>query len=235
MAAKADRRLADERGGDFMKFVKVDDTTIRCLITENEMEGYGIELEEFISDRQKAAEFLRMILDDAREETGFAINEAALSVEATMLPGKGLSLTISENAYPDDVVEKIRRFRDAVRDYLSFDEEDYGYVYEDEYAGTDHTFSKELIVLASHELQDFINLSKAIDVEGISSALYKVYEELYVISLRKEFTDDELKKVGAIGLEFAEEMYRDEVAMSYCLEHGKCIKKSGALEFLRDL
>ena len=218
-----------------MKFVRVDDTTIRCLITENEMEGYGIELEEFISDRQKAAEFLRMVLDDAREETGFAINETSLSVEATMLPGRGLSLTISENAYPDDVVEKIRRFRDAVRDYLNFDEEDYNYIYEDEYEEADHQFSKELIVLATSRLQDFINLAKAVDVKGISSALYKMYDDLYVISLRKKYTDDELKKVGALGLEFAEEMYRDEVAMSYCLEHGKCIRKDGALEFLREL
>ena len=219
-----------------MKYVKVDDTTIRCLISENEMEGYGIQIEEFLSDKQKAAEFLRMVLDGARNEMGFAINETSLSVEATMLPGKGLSLTISENSYPEDIVEKIRRFRDAVRDYFNFDEEEYGYLYDDEFEESDRELSKELIVMSAPGIDELVLLAKEIDVKGISSSLYKFEEAgCYVLSLRKEFSDEELKHIGAIGLEFAEEMYRDEVAASCVIEHGTCLKESGALEFLRKL
>ena len=165
-----------------MKFVKVDDSTIRCLISESEMEGYGIELEEFLSDRQKAAEFLQMILDDAREETGFSINEASLSVEATMLPGKGLSLTISENTYSDDVLEKIRRITDAMRDYLSFDEDEYVYEYDEE----EHEYSRNMIIYTADTLSDVICIAKALTVGGIKSSLYKLDNPTcYVLILEK--------------------------------------------------
>ncbi len=215
-----------------MKFVKVDDTTIRCLISESEMEGYGIEIEEFLSDRQKASEFLQMILDDAREETGFTINEASLSVEATMLPGKGLSLTISENTYSDDIIEKIRRITDAMKDYLSFDDDEVGY----EVIEEEREFSKNLVIYTADTLSDVITMAKALTVGGIKSTLYKLENPVcYILVLEKDFTDDELRMVGSLGLEFAGQMLRDELIKRYVNEHGICMYKDTAVEFLRAL
>ncbi|MCI8992221.1 MAG: adaptor protein MecA [Eubacterium sp.] len=213
-----------------MKFVKVNKDTLRCLISEEEMTGFGIEVEELISNRDKAQDFLQMVLADAEEETGFRIDETSISVEATLLPGRGISLTISASNYSNDISDKLRRFHEAVKDYTKIQEE---ILHGQE--PSEQTVNSMLIYTAS-SLEEMEKFSCLLQIEEVKSSLYKVENQhCYYLILEKEFNGDEMRQLGAVGLEFAKEMILDKNVKNYVQEHGTCIVGSQALELLNSL
>lgn len=213
-----------------MKFVKVNEDTLRCLITEEEMAGFGIEIEDLLSDREKVQDFLQMVLADAEEETGFRINGAAISVEATLLPGRGVSLTISTGNYPENIADKLRRFHDALKDYAKIQE---GFLQQQ--PPTEET-AGHLLIYTAPSLMELADFCRLLPVENVESSLYKVdSRSCYYLILEKEFTGDEMRQLGALGLEFEIGMLLEDAVKCYVVEHGTCVIKQGALELLNGL
>lgn len=213
-----------------MKFVKVNEDTLRCLISEEEMTGFGIEVEELISNRDKAQDFLQMVLADAEEETGFRIDEASISVEATLLPGRGISLTISASNYSNDISDKLRRFHEAVKDYTKIQEE----LLQDQ--EEPEKVVNSLLIYTAPSLDEMEKFSRLLQIEDVKSSLYKVESRhCYYLILEKEFTGEEMRKLGAVGLEFEKEMILDKNMKNYVQEHGICIITNHAIELLNNL
>lgn len=213
-----------------MKFVKVNEDTLRCLISEEEMTGFGIEVEELISNRDKAQDFLQMVLADAEEETGFRIDEASISVEATLLPGRGISLTISASSYSNDISDKLRRFHEAVKDYAKIQDELLQEQDEPE------KVVNSLLIYTAASFEEMERFSRLIRIKDVKSSLYKVESRhCYYLILEKEFTGEEMRRLGAAGLEFAKEMILDKSVKNYVQEHGTCIVDSQAVELLNSL
>ena len=53
-----------------MDFRKIDDNTVQCRMTEEEMNEYGLEIEDFFTDQEKSRDFLEQIVEMAEEEVG---------------------------------------------------------------------------------------------------------------------------------------------------------------------
>lgn len=51
-----------------MKFRKLDDHKIHCIISQEEMNEKGMRIEDFLDHRDKTEEFLREILAEAKYE-----------------------------------------------------------------------------------------------------------------------------------------------------------------------
>ncbi len=215
-----------------MKFVKVNDSTLRCLITEEEMDNLGFEIDELISDKDKAQDFLQIILEDAEAKTGFKMKGAtALSVEATMLPGRGLSLTISGRNSVESVREKIRRFHDAMADYTQMLEE--GMAQSLPQAGED--INIDLITLQFASLKQVVEYCTQINIPDAKSSLYKLSSDEYFLIIEKHFTNDEFRFLGGAALEYASALDRNDISKAFITEHGECIIKDNALEKLEFL
>ena len=57
-----------------MKFNRVDDTRVECIISEEDLEEYGIGLQDLLTKKKEAMDFLREIIEKAEEEW-FLLNE----------------------------------------------------------------------------------------------------------------------------------------------------------------
>ena len=79
-----------------MKFTKINDSSIRCLISREEMDAQGINIEDLLDDRVKAEEFLRYVLQQARYEVDFVTTGEALNVQLTVMKDGDVSLMISD-------------------------------------------------------------------------------------------------------------------------------------------
>ena len=51
-----------------MNFKKIDRSTIKCYVSNEEMEAYGITVEELMTDKGKARKFINYLLEQARKE-----------------------------------------------------------------------------------------------------------------------------------------------------------------------
>lgn len=78
-----------------MKFKMIDQYTVRCILTEDDMIENEIELEDFFHNREKVHDLLELIMDKAKDEVGYELSEEVLSMQIMPLPMNGLAITIS--------------------------------------------------------------------------------------------------------------------------------------------
>lgn len=88
-----------------MKIERVDDNTIKCYISLEEMEEYQIEYTDFISRTAKAQELMHEIIKQAHEEVGYQPPKLAFEMQIMMVPEQGMVLTFSEKE-PFDINDK---------------------------------------------------------------------------------------------------------------------------------
>lgn len=85
-----------------MKIERVDDKTVKCFISNEELEEFDITYKDFITRSQKAKEVVEEIIEQAIEEVGYKPPQFAMDMQIMMMPEKGMVLTLSEKT-PDDI------------------------------------------------------------------------------------------------------------------------------------
>lgn len=81
-----------------MRFKRVDKSTVRCIVSQNEIEERGLKIEDLIKNGDKAQEFLNEVVDMAEEEIGFKMTSGIQAVQAAFLPNHDIVFTFSDKA-----------------------------------------------------------------------------------------------------------------------------------------
>ncbi len=95
-----------------MKIERIDDKTVKCFISNEELEEFEITYKDFITRSEKAKEVVEEIIEQAIEEVGYKPPEFAMDMQIMMMPEKGMVLTLSEKT-PEDI-----KNNPALMDYL---------------------------------------------------------------------------------------------------------------------
>ncbi len=92
-----------------MKFEKMDNGSLRCTLTQDDLEQNGIELDDFFSNTQNAREFLEKLIRIAEDEVGFKTTGNMMSIQAAIMSEDEIVLTFSENQVSSaEILEHIR-------------------------------------------------------------------------------------------------------------------------------
>ena len=76
-----------------MKIERVDDKTVKCFLSNEDLEEYDIDYKDFILRSDKAREVVQDIIEQAREEVGYKPPQFAFDLQIMLLPDLGLLLT----------------------------------------------------------------------------------------------------------------------------------------------
>lgn len=79
-----------------MNISRMDDDTIRCVLTAEDLEENGLNLDDFFHNSEHARAFLQTIVERAKEEVGYEFGGGALAMQVMPLPQNGLLITFSE-------------------------------------------------------------------------------------------------------------------------------------------
>ena len=79
-----------------MRIERVDDKTVKCFLSNEELEHYNIDYKDFVMRNEKAKEVVQEIIEQAEEEVGYKPPKFAFEIQIMMLPEQGLLLTFSE-------------------------------------------------------------------------------------------------------------------------------------------
>ena len=85
-----------------MKFKMINKKDIQCVVSEEEMKNYGLNVDDIFGNTQKAQSFLNQILDLVEERTGCLVGDGAKTVQAVCLPGNAVALTFSDSAVEEE-------------------------------------------------------------------------------------------------------------------------------------
>ena len=91
-----------------MQFSRVGDHTIKCIISEEEIEELGYTLEEIMSNGARTQEFMNQIFDLAEQEFETKFDFGIKTVRADFLPDHSLSLTFSEHPVAEGMMEHLK-------------------------------------------------------------------------------------------------------------------------------
>lgn len=224
-----------------MKFKRINENVIRCVITKEEMYEYGMEVSELVDNRDKAEDFLRKVMQEARYELDYKTSGGALSVQIALLPEGDVAMTIAESM-PDQIENQMNRLKAYIEDFQRVLKQKV-----DEQNDPKKGEGKK----ANNVVQQFNNISEAIwikcasldvcmDAAGVidekcikASSLYS-YKGAYYY--RFELSNNE--NVGELFLslcEFGQEIFLESQGARVIYEHGRCIVKQDAIATLKNL
>ena len=220
-----------------MKFKKIGEDKIRCVITKEEMEKNGIELGDFVSDQEKTQSFIRDILAEACETLGIETRAKAYSVQMTVMPEGDVALLISPDSSSGlaTAIEELKKHLTGLQETLSTTKAEVKTPIstkdvptraikhsdkDDEI--TDQYVDTPLWAIMPN-IDSALGLCKKIPkYEGIKSALYK-YGKDYYIRLNFKLTRRQISSIILVVSEYASQMFTEEFDGAFLSEHGDLI------------
>lgn len=92
-----------------MKFEKMDNGSLRCTLTQEDLREHGIGLDDFFSNTSNAREFLENLIRIAEDEVGFKTTGNMMSIQAAIMSEDEIVLTFSESQVSSaEILEHIR-------------------------------------------------------------------------------------------------------------------------------
>lgn len=246
-----------------MKFKKINDTTVRCIISQEEMWEKGIEIDDFLEHKDKTEDFLRDIVEQARDELEMDGIGHAFSVQMSVMKTGELSLLIIEDEDEDmqrtleNFRERLQGFQEALQEARKMAEE---HKHQEEESvkeetqtqpttgqqnvseeeskkegGENTTYGDMPLWVILDSMDNILALCRHLSGERVvSSSLYKFDGQYY---LRLKFAHRKKDITDAIMTlsEFCTFAFTEEQGGYAIAEHGQLIRKDDAVQVLSSL
>ena len=218
-----------------MKFERVDDKTVRCFISNEELEGYQIDYKDFVLRSEKAREVVRDIITQATEEVGYKPPKFAFDMSIMMLPEQGLVLTFSES---DPLMDKDGgRLMDYLKEMKKSLEEAAQKKTKGENTAKQpkaEEIPKPIMgIFEFSSLGDIMELASVVPGNlRVRSELYRMNDKYYLYIHKGAAAYQRYSKLCVQAMEFASVYGAEEQKCLYLREHGECLIAEGALKKL---
>lgn len=230
-----------------MQFKRLDENTVRCILSQEDMEQRGLEFEDFFTNKDKTKSFLEDIVRQAQEEVGYEVASDSVAMQVMPLPDNRLALTFSEKSDMSlknmlgnikSVLEELKEdtLDDVIENICQEENEKGAKSKKKETKKKNKKTFFRVYKFKSLDMAEQFCLTVPNEV-SIKSQLYKnVDENVYFLAVEKgRLAVKNLEKYCYRASEFSELVAKEEKYIQFCKEHYKCIIKKGAVKVLREL
>lgn len=232
-----------------MTFQKLDEHTVRCILSEEDMNEHGLRIEDFFTNKDKARSFLEDVVKQAHDEVGYETNGDTLAMQVMPLPKNGLAITFSERSehalqsmlgHIRSAIEGIQNqeldeMLEQVMDEENIDDYDKKKVSKKAGKKEKKTFFKVYQFETLEEVEGFCQTVP--ETMNVKSQLYKDKKSgMFYLTIEKgRIAIKNLEKICFCAEDFASLVSEQEAYLEYCKEHFKCMIKKGAVKVMRSL
>lgn len=230
-----------------MKFKRIGTDTVRCLISENELNANGLQIDDFIMNKDKTQEFLRKIIVLAQQEVDYKVQGGAISVQIAIIEEHTLALTLSEKQ-DQNILDVLENLRSEVEILTGISKkEDTSVINSKEIKKQTLVSDEEKLIkrldrdiyeLEFTTMDIFMKFCKGIimDVEP-KNMLYKLNSNgyFYLFLWKDGMTDNQLCKILGAALDFSEGIYSDGRMKAFIEEHGRCLIEKRAIQTIKNI
>lgn len=224
-----------------MKIERVDDKTVKCFLSNEEMEEYEIDYKDFILRSEKAKQVVHDIIEQAAEQVGYKPPRFAFDMQIMMLPDQGLLLTFSESdvsGIPD--ARQILEYLKDMKQTLQRTKEQLGIAENPAQAEEPQTAEAAAPPKPEKAVFAFDNIPQVMDYAGalpanlrVKSTLYEIDGKYYLLLQKGSASYQRYSRACIQGLEFGGLYSAEETALLSVQEHGTCLIAEKALQKLR--
>ena len=218
-----------------------DGKSIRCVISEEEIEELGFTIDDIISNGTRTQEFMNQIFDMAEEEFQTKFDLGVKAVRADILPDHTISLTFSEHPGSENMMEHIKDIVNGLLNTVPKQKlEEIKGIREKEKNKDLTAESKQpmriVALFAFEELDVLIQYAKKVQLEAFPfNQLYKLDDIYFLMIDMSTCSGLEAKKMSALTDEYAVDVFVGAEKRAYIYEHGTPILTERALEQLREV
>ena len=233
-----------------MKFERLDENKIRCTLTKAELAEKHINLTELAYGTDKAKALFKDLMDQARDELGFEVDDMPLMIEAIPVKPDSLMLIITKVSNPDEMNSRFSKFaglnpNEIVENLMdgeqSAPETPEQTTVEDawkEEASDINVRDAAYVVFAFDSIKDVISVAHI--VTGYYKSDNSLYSNphdnrLYLLMYRNHNTEDEMRRVGLKASEYGFYIKTIYSSREFFDEHFQLIIKDEALQRLAEI
>ncbi len=222
-----------------MKIERVDDKTVKCFISNEEMEEYEIDYKDFILRSDKAKQVVHDIIVQAAEQVGYRPPKFAFDMQIMMLPDQGLLLTFSESDFTNlpnmqqiiDYLKEMKQTLQRTKEQLGI-EDPAGEMAKD--TPQEERHRPEEAIFAFENIGQVMNYAALLPSNlRVQSALYKMDDRFYLYIHRGNASYERYSRACIQALEFGTLYSGDGMLFLALKEHGECLIGRRAIQRLR--
>ena len=222
-----------------MEFSRMGDHTIKCIISEEEIEDLGYTMDEIMSNGERTQEFMNQIFDLAEQNFEEKFEMGVKTVRADFLPDHTLVLTFSEHQGS----QMMEHLKDIVSGFLDSIPQDKWEELKKESKGSDDSEEAqeadgeeaEVVAIFRFSEMDVLIRFAALAAlpEFAEDALYKYENQYYLVMTLTGCMEKEVLRLSGLTDEYADEVMVGSERAAYLREHAECILKEHAVEQLK--
>lgn len=236
-----------------MEYKRIDENTIRCIVTEEDMENFGLNLDEFLSHSGRSEEFLQYIVAEARDELGYRNDRGIVSMRLEVLNDRRISITFgngNEKQVREQIIKYIKeltesRIMQELGKILGGRQEEAPAppaqkVQSPAESGTKKGREQETgepyRMYCFDSLRDVMSYCRAIGLkQPIKSHLYKEKEQYYLIVERYRISEYHFNLLTAVAFDYGKVLVESDHIYDRLREHGELLIAERAIGVLRKL
>lgn len=226
-----------------MEFSRDANNTIRCVITEEEIEELGYSIDDIISNGKRTQEFMNYIFDLAEQRFQTKFEMGIKSVRADILPNHTVSLTFSEQGGAEGVMDHIKDIVNGLLNTIPKQKWDEIKAIKDNEAAKKTTIpevgddvNKIIVLFAFDELDVLMRYAKQVRMDNMPlNQLYKLDGSYFLMMDMTDCEESEVKRLSALTDEYAADIFVGAEKRAFIYEHGKAILKGHAIEQLQKI
>lgn len=216
-----------------MKYKKINDATVQCIISEEDMQEYGLTVSDIFERNEKGEGFLRDIIERAHDEVGYTISGDSIAMQITPLKDKGLAVTFTNESPAGfrDILQHLKEVLQGVSAEISRQEEEERQTRKQEQLEEFDENRRMFVFATLHQVMQYTaSIPSSISVK---SHLYKESETYYLVVEKNRLSHKMFNKISAQAVEFGNLIAVSEERMQYLKEHGECLIADRAVSKLR--
>lgn len=231
-----------------MKIERIDEKTVKCFLSNQELEQYEITYKDFILRSDKAREIVEVIIEQAEAEVGYQPPQFAFDLQIMMLPDKGMILTFSEKE-PEEgkagesILECLREMKEMLTEGGEEKQEGMEHV---DLATRAKALEEKIASRKSEEktpdyaVFEFENIHNLLQYAAllpanlrIQSELYRMNEVYYLYLAKGGAAYKRYSRACIQAMEFGVLYAANMQGVAYLQEHAECLIAAGAVKKLR--
>lgn len=237
-----------------MKFIRLDEKTIRFVLTKEDLDDHGVAISDFIENNQSAKKLIDFLLKKSIQELDYVKEGKMITINVTPLPEDSIALTFYDSS--DELIDMVRQVVEIFKNsYLNKEHMDKDEKFIKD-AMIDEEFQKISLKLSGalntrdfnyfafhfSSLKHAIQYAKTLNIQDkrmvASTSLYRCNgnkEGYYITMFRGSMDQGRFNYMGLSGLEYGYLESANEMTQAHIEEHYPLIIAEDAIETLRKL
>lgn len=226
-----------------MEFSRVGKHTIKCVISEEEIQDLGFSVEEIVTNSERTQEFMNHIFDMAEQEFETKFEMGVKTVQVEFRSDHTLSLTFSEHPASEGMMSHLKDIVCGLLNNIPQEKwEEYKQKQDQEENNSLSNVSADgeepdiIVLIKFRALDTVLRFAKQIQLENLPvSMLGKCRNEFYLVMDLSHNSEEEVRRLSVLADEYAADIQVGRQRWAYIKEHGKIILSENAIEQLQQI